>query len=192
MPRSQTAGPDWNDLYETASDQGGLFTSIQAAKAGYSAPLLTYYVHSGKAIRVARGVYRLVHFPPGDNEDLLAAWLWSDRAGVISHQTALSLHGLSDVLPAQIHLTVPSSWRRRKPPLGVELHYDVVPPADRSWIGNLATTTVERTLHDCALAGLSPELLRQATKQALKRGLAARADLGEVRRALKPFGGLPR
>lgn len=185
-------GPDWNDLYETASHQGGLFTSAQATESGYSAPLLTYYVHSGKAIRVTRGVYRLVHFPPADNEDLMAAWLWSDQLGVISHQTALSLHGLSDVLPAQIHLTVPSSWRRRKPPAGVGLHYDVVPSTDRSWVGNLAATNVERTLNDCARGGLPPEFLLQATKQALKRGLVARAELGEVRKALKPFGGLPR
>jgi hypothetical protein len=29
-------------------------------------------------------------------------------------QTALALHGVSDVLPAKIHLTLPLSWRRRR------------------------------------------------------------------------------
>ncbi len=42
-----------------------------------------------------RGVYRLVHFPVGDHEDLTAVWLWSEREGVFSHETALALHDLS-------------------------------------------------------------------------------------------------
>ena len=29
-----------------------------------------------------------------------AVWLWSEQAGVFSHQTALALHDLSDILPA--------------------------------------------------------------------------------------------
>jgi len=45
---------------------------------------------------------------------VFTAWLWSEQAGVISHQTALSLHGLSDVLPAQAHLTLPAAWSKRR------------------------------------------------------------------------------
>ena len=29
---------------------------------------------------------RLVHFPPGDHEDLAAVWLWSDRDGSAGQQ----------------------------------------------------------------------------------------------------------
>jgi len=50
---------------------------------------------------------------------------------------------------------------------------------------------VKRTLNDCARDGLSPELLRQAAKEALRRGLVVRADLADVRAALKEYGGLP-
>src|SRR5687768_2373690 len=91
--------PDWNRLYETAVGQEGLFTSLQAADAGYSAQLLVHHVRSGRVLRVRRGIYRIVHFPAGEHEELVAAWLWSERAGVFSHQTALALHELSDVLP---------------------------------------------------------------------------------------------
>lgn len=62
-------------------------------------------------LRVRRGVYRLVHFPAGDHEDLTAVWLWSQHEGVFSHETALALHDLSDVLPSRAHLTLP----RRSP-----------------------------------------------------------------------------
>jgi hypothetical protein len=33
-------------------------------------------------------VYRIVHFPAGEHEDLTTIWLWSDGAGVFSHETA--------------------------------------------------------------------------------------------------------
>src|SRR5258708_5234650 len=105
--------PHWNRLYTTAAGQEGLFTTQQAAEAGYSPQLLVHYPPSGRAFRIRRGIYRLVHFPAGEHEDLVAAWLWSERASVVSHQTALALHGLSDALPAHVHLTLPADWRHR-------------------------------------------------------------------------------
>lgn len=184
--------PDWGRLFDTAVAQAGLFTVRQAAEAGYSPQLLVHYLHAGKIVRVLRGIYRLVHFPAGDHEELVAAWLWSERAGVVSHQTALALHGLSDVLPAQIHLCLPEAWRRRRfrVPPDVVLHHADVPPDDRSWFGAVPTTNPRRSLNDSARAGISPELLRQAAGQALRRGLVARTELGDVEAALAPFGGI--
>jgi len=184
--------PDWNRLFETAVGQQGLFTTQQAAEAGYSPQLLVHYIQIGRAVRLRRGIYRLVHFPAGEHEELVTAWLWSEQAGVISLQTALALHELSDTLPAQMHLTVPDAWRRRRfrVPEGVVLHHADVPAEDRSWIGPVPMTNVQRTLNDCAREGLSPELLRQAAQQALRRGLVTKSELGEVEEALEPFGGL--
>jgi predicted transcriptional regulator of viral defense system len=111
---------------------------------------------------------------------------------VLSHQTALALHGLSDVLPAHVHLTVPSAWRHRRfrlPP-NVVLHHADVAAEDRAWFGAVPVTTPRRTLSDCAKEGLSPEVIGQAARQALRRGLVAQSELGDVDRALAPFGGL--
>jgi hypothetical protein len=52
------------------------------------------------------------------------------------------------------------------------------------------TTKARRSLNACAREGVSPELLRQAAQQALRRGLVTKAELGDVEEALKPFGGL--
>jgi predicted transcriptional regulator of viral defense system len=184
--------PDWDRLFEVAVGQEGLFTTEQAADVGYSPQLLLHHVQSGRIVRVRRGIYRLVHFPAGEHEELVAVWLWSERAGVVSHQTALALHGLSDALPAHVHLTLPTAWSRRRfrVPEGVVLHYRDVPSEDRSWFGAVPTTTPRRSLNDCAREGLSPELLRQAAQDALRRGLVTKAELGDVEVALKPFGGL--
>ncbi len=187
-----TPEPAWEALYEIAASQEGLFTTQQASSAGYSAPLLAHHQKAGRIARLRRGIYRLVHFPPGEHEELVAAWLWAEQAGVLSHQVALSLHELSDVLPAQIHLTLPLAWRQRRfrVPEGIVLHHADVPSRERSWIGSVTVTSPRRTLIDCARAGFSPDLLRQAAKQALARGLVTKAELGEVEKALKPFGGI--
>jgi predicted transcriptional regulator of viral defense system len=184
--------PDWDRLFEVAAGQSGYFTTKQAADAGYSTHLLRKHIHAGRVTRAQRGIYRLFHFPASEHEELVTAWLWSEQVGVISHQTALSLHGLSDVLPAQVHLTLPEAWRRRRfrVPADVTLHHADVAPEERSWFGPVPGTSAGRTLSDCSRDGLSPELLRQAAKQALRRGLVTRSKLGEVETALESFGGL--
>ncbi len=155
-------------------------------------PLATILQRAGRITRVRCGVYRLVHFPAGEHEELNATWLWSEQAGVVSHRTALALHGLSDALPARIHLTLPSEWRSRRfrVPAGVVLHHADVPADERSWFGAVPVTGPARSLNDCAREAMSPDLLRQAAEQALRRGLVTRAELGAVVDALEPFGGL--
>lgn len=186
------ARPNWDRLFETSAAQQGLFTTRQAAEAGYSPQLLVHHIRAGKVVRVQRGIYRLVHFPAGEHEELIAAWLWSERAGVISHQTALALHGLSDVLPAHIHLTLPAGWRRRRfrVPRSVVLHHADVPTEDRAWVGAVPVTHPRRALNDAARDGISPELLQQAAQQAIRRGLVVKSELPDVESALAPFGGI--
>jgi len=184
MTRARPKAPSWDDLFDLAAGQDGLFSTAQAAEAGYSPQLLQKHLRAGRVRRVRRGVYRLVHFPPGEHEDLAAVWLWSDRAGVFSHETALSLHGLSDVLPARVHLTVPSDWSRRRlrVPQGVVLAYADVPKVDRTWMGPVQVTAVRRTLVDCLVAGVAPDMVRQAIEQAADRGLVPKAELARLTR----------
>lgn len=184
--------PSWDQLYETAAGQSGYVTTQQAADAGYSPQLLIKHLHAGRVLRIRRGIYRLVHFPASDHEELVVAWLWFESAGVFSHQTALSLHGLSDALPGQLHLTLPAGWRRRRfrVPKDVVLHHADIPAEERAWFGPVPITSPSRTLSDCAREPIAPDLLRQASQQALRRGLVTKTDLRAVERALEPFGGL--
>jgi len=181
MP-AKPAKPQWDRLFAIAGAQEGYFTTKQAAEAGYSSQLLLKHIRAGRVARTRRGIYRLVHYPAGEHEGLVIAWLWSERAGVISHQSALALHGLSDALPAHVHLTLPSAWRTRRfrVPADIVLHHADVPPEDRAWFGAVPTTNPRRSLNDSAREGLSPELLRQAAQQALRRGLVTQAELGDV------------
>src|ERR1035437_1065575 len=90
-------------LYEIAEGQHGFFTTKQAKAAGFAENTHPYHVQAGNWIREHRGIYRLARFPRGGRPDLILWSLWSRKQeevaqGVYSHQTALSLYELSDVM----------------------------------------------------------------------------------------------
>lgn len=170
--------------------QDGYFTTAQAAQVGYYFALLYKHLKSGKVQRVRRGVYRLVHFPASDHEDLVVLWLWSGQHGVLSHETALVLHRLSDALPSRVHMTLPMEWqsRRLKIPEGLALHYGEVDLSERSWFGGLPITSPARCLNDCAGDNVSPELVAQALDEGLERGLFREDEVRIAAEYLRAFG----
>ena len=170
--------PDWDGLFAVAQAQSGYFTTAQAAQSGYSRPLLHKYLATGKVVRVRRGVYRVVHFPASEHEDLIVLWLWAEQAGVVSHETALTLHDLSDALPGKVQLTVPQSWRRRRlrVPSGLVLHFADVGEVDRASYSAVPVTAPLRTLRDCIEANVAADLVRQGILQARRRGLVSAKD----------------
>jgi predicted transcriptional regulator of viral defense system len=127
-------------------------------------------------------VFRLVNYPATDEEALVPAWLWSGRAGVFSHVTALAAYGLSDALPWKTHFTVPLAWstRRLRVPKGVVLHYGDLPKADTAWMGPVPITTPLRTVVDCSIDAVAPDLVQQAIRQGIRRGLFTRDALKEA------------
>lgn len=186
MPRRSAAGtsPSWKLLYEAAAPQQGYFTAQQAGSVGFSAQLLRHYVGSNKIEPAGpRGVYRMVLFPPGEHEDLVVAWLWSAQHGVMSHETALSLHGISDALPARIHMSVPATWskRRLRVPNNVILHHRDVGPNAQTWIGPVPVTTPLRTIQDCIADAVNPELVTDAIRDARARGLITKEEAASLR-----------
>lgn len=197
MPRTSANGsaPDWDRLFEIASEQAGYVTNNQAAEAGYSLPLLQFYLQKGRLERVQRGILRLVHYPPGDNEDLVPLWLWSEQKGTFSHETALMLHDLSDALPSKRHMTAPSAWskRRLRLPKGLVLYFADLPKAAITWLGPVPLTTPLRTVVDCASADVADDLVRQAVQQGVRRGLFERAEVNTaLRRARRERDASPK
>lgn len=173
--------PSWDGLYAVAEVQQGCFTREQAREAGFSDQLLQSHLKSGTIERLYRGIYRLTRFPSSgrDQEDLVVVWLWSLSAGVFSHETALRLHGLSDALPARIHLTLTREWehRRLKPPPGVTLYFGDFSPADCTFVGSVPVTIPARSINDVAAAHGDDGVIEAAVRQAIQRGLATPASV---------------
>ncbi len=162
-------------LYQRAEQQAGYFTSAQAAERGFSRKLLWYHEKMSHFIRVARGIYRIAQFPSSRFEDLFVAWLRCGPKAVISHDSALAVYDLSDVIPGEIHVTVlRTASRRRK---GIRQHTAPLGPSDVKRREGLPVTSVPRTIADVSRAGLPEELVREAIQQSLDRGLTNRASL---------------
>lgn len=180
-------GPNYDKLYEISESQAGYFTARQAQQAGFSPERLTVNAQTGQFLRVARGVYRLKRFPGSPNEDLFVAWLRAGPGAVISHESALALYDLSDVLPSEVHLIVPRTASRRRP--GIRQHTSHLKPEEVIRRNGLPITTVERTLRDVINSGLAQEQVRRAIREALRRGLTDRDKLAEyARRAGRKAG----
>ena len=165
-------------LFQVASDQGGYFSATQALQVGYAYSQQHFHIARGNWIRVDHGIFRLRDYPPGGREDLIHLSLWShnrqgERQAVVSHHTALAVHELSDLMPAQIHLTVPSRFRKGTP-RGCVLHKATLPEDDVEQRIGYSVTTPLRTLLDVAATPLSQEHLNKAVEDALERGLVRR------------------
>ena len=97
------------------------------------------------------------------------------------------LHQLSDVLPRQVHLTLPADWakRRLRVPKGLVLYCAGVPKRERLDLGAIPVTTVPRTLLDCVAAHVSPEPTEQAFRQARTRELIDKDETKLLRARIK-------
>lgn len=175
--------PDMRCLFNVASSHSGYFTRAEAEACGYGTDLLSHQTRSGKFIREHRGVYRLRDYPDSPLEHVVAAWL-AVGAGksVVSHETALDIHDLSDVIPNYTHLTVPRSSRNLPKLPGVRIHTttrDLV-PSDVVTREGMRVTSVARTIVDCAEAGTGPEQIEMAVEQAVRRASTTPKRLSEA------------
>lgn len=184
-------------LTAVAASQGGYFTAQQAERAGYDFNHLTYHVKRGNFERVGRGLYRVPSIPLSEHDDLIRVTLWSRGRddvpqAIVSHESALSLHELSDMLPGKVHLTVSRSFRRSAPP-DCRLHKAELAEKDSTAWGAFRVTTPLRTLIDVASENSVPtDQLQRAVHDALEGGLVVIKKLRAAANAAEAQGRLAR
>lgn len=188
-------------LSEIAQSQQGFFTTKQAIRAGFAEKVHSYHSNAGNWIREHRGIYRLADFPSQDRPDLMLWYLWSQNReevpeGTYSHTTALSLHELSDLMPAKLHMTVPKAFRRSSViPEILVLHHANLDKADVQEMHGVRVTRPLRTIVDLLRSGtVDRTQLKLAVDEAMRRGLIARKDIARlphdtVQRALQDLVG---
>ena len=182
MPESKT-----KDLFSLAEPQHGYFTSAQAKRAGIIQNTLTHMARRGAIQRVSRGVYRLVHYPVSPLSQYMEAALWPQAGtrGVISHQSSLAFHGMSDVSPAKVHITIPPGYRvRREAPSYLALHTASLSERDVQILNGVPVTTPVRTILDCQSVHIGSALIQQAIADGRDAGKLTARDVAYLESAL--------
>jgi predicted transcriptional regulator of viral defense system len=179
--------PSLDALYEIAEGQQGLFATRQATQLGFKLGSQHHHVKMGNWIRLHRGIYRLARFPQGDQVQLVLWHLWSqsragEPQGVYSHQTALSLYELSDVMPAKLHLTVPPAFRRNAAiPKVLVLHWAALKASDIETLRGFRVTRPLPTILTLAReATIATDLLEQALADGRRCGLIRLNELTQA------------
>jgi predicted transcriptional regulator of viral defense system len=174
-------GRHYLELLNLANGQYGYVTAENARQQGIDPVQLRLMHHRGLLERVAHGVYRFPAVPTTPLDQYMEAVLWTRTEAVLSHETALDLHDLCDINPAQVHLTVPAAYRlRRDMPAMYRLHRRYLAPADITRYEGIPIVTVRRAILDGIESGAGGHLIDQALKTARRRGLLARAELDAI------------
>lgn len=161
-------------LFALAAAQGGYFSAAQAKEAGYSYQAQGHHVAAGNWLRTDRGLFRLAEWVP-DVHDELARWtLWSLDRAVVSHETALSVHGIGDLESERVHLTVPPGFTMRHDAL--TLHRAKLAQSDTVRMGGFTVTTPVRSIIDVASSTDQDQLIR-LIEEARRAGLVTARPL---------------
>lgn len=175
-------------LFMLAAEQGGYFSAGQAKEIGYSYQAQAHHVRAGNWLRVDRGIFRLAEWLPDIHDDLARWTLWSRGRAVVSHETALSVHGIGELEAKRLHLTVPPGFTMRNE--AVALHYAHLPAADVVQRTGFRVTSPLRSLIDVTASMPDEDQLARVIDEARERGLVtfrrlrAKAEAVDVRAAL--------
>jgi len=144
--------------------------------------MLSHHASTGRFIRLRRGLYRLRDYPSSPHEEVVASWLAVGKEhSVVSHESALALLGLSDVVPNAIHILAPRSRRGlRHDPL-IALHTTTHPlqPGDVVIREGIHLTAPLRTILAIAAMGTASEQMIMAIHLPIPIGRVRKAVVCE-------------
>ncbi|MGH9449727.1 MAG: type IV toxin-antitoxin system AbiEi family antitoxin domain-containing protein [Terriglobia bacterium] len=188
MPRTRM-----DELFSLADANDGLLTSKQAREMGIKDSVLIRLAQRGRLERMARGVYRIVHYPAARFAQYREAVLWAQASHgpqriALSHETAFLLFGISDANPANVHLTVPKQARlRREKPDWIAIHRANLAPDDLTQHEGMPVTSIERTVIDVLTTTHRIDLVRQAIADARREGYLNSEHAARLRQTVNRY-----
>jgi len=166
------------DLVRLAESQHAVFTRAQALAHGISADTLDHWVHTGRIVVKAEGVYRLPGAPITWYQDQMALVLAGGPEAAASHCAAarlLGIPGFGNVVP---EITTPRP-RKHRTQQGI-VHRSRVLPAHHIAVTNgIRTTRIARMLFDIA-GVLNPDLVERTLDNCLANRSVTNRQIGNM------------
>lgn len=135
-------------LARLAGEQHGVVSHQQLLELGYSEAAIGRGIRSQRLHRIHRGAYAVGNPRPSTHGRCLAAVLACGRGAMLSHDSAAWLWGLRPRCPSRAEVTLPARGHQRA---GIHIHHStILEPIDEAIRESIPTTSVARTLLDCA------------------------------------------
>lgn len=167
-----------NKILSLFSQYNGMLSQKIAKEAGINPMTLRRLVQSGEIQQIYEGVYMLNNAFP-DSFFAIQAKL---SKGIFSHETALFLHGMTDLNIGEMDMTFPAGYNRKN----LTLDYPVIPHFVKKDVYTLGCTRVatpignqvtcynmERTICDMWLKRTNPDV---AVRNAALKSYLAQED----------------
>lgn len=176
---------DLSLLYAIASRNGGIVSTIDCRRAGFTYADVASKCRSGEWSRLARGAYLVAADAsdgPNRAESVRAAVASFGQDAVVGLQTAADLHGIGGASPSTwIHLILPASVGRARRILdpAIKPHQFALRDEDVTVLSGIRVTTAARTLMDlvCCLDRFGAVAVADSS---LNRGLVSEADIAAL------------
>lgn len=153
-----------------AATQYGLITMDQALSAGITRDAIRRRARAGSLIEIAPQVFRVVGAPRSWQQRAMAASFWVGKNGAVGRAAAAALHRLDGFAPpVAIDVVTPRELKSRQRLLNVRRTPFWI-DEDRTEVGGIGITSVQRTLIDMA-GNVGEERLEIALEDALRRRL---------------------
>lgn len=178
-------------IVDLAASHHGFVTTSQVRELGIDPAQLRLLAARGQLEHRSRGVYRVPGTHVCEHDDLAEAVAWSQGRGVVSHGSALYLHGLranesgtgggNGRTAEPVTITVsPHRFPRKSGADRVEVRRGQIPPADVTHRFGIATTTVARALKDCVSTGIHAGELPAIVARAAAAGMIDRHHASSI------------
>lgn len=175
----------YRQLLPIAIDQHGLVTPMDAKSVGATERTLAILARTGLVERVHRGIYRVPAVAGDPLEQHQEALLWAGDESYLSHATALALHGLSDIAPTSIDVSVPSQVRiRKQPPSWMTVHRRAVPPDELTAHEGLRIVRPAQAILDGITSHIGQRFIEEARATAAQRALLTEREAVDIELAV--------
>ncbi|NPD32987.1 hypothetical protein HLV35_06895 [Eggerthellaceae bacterium zg-997] len=157
----------YDDIYEIAADNYGIFTRADAQSMGISDKELSRITASGRLVRLGHGVYRVKHHIPEKNSPYAESVAIVGEGAYLYGESVIAMHELAPTNPADIYVGCPRRIRRNLPTglTVIHTHSDHL-----TTYQGIPSHTIPEAIRACAQTMMRSRLI-EAVRVARNKGL---------------------